>query len=438
MVKILAKKSLWMMSLSIVLFTNNEVSAVSERLTLKQALEIALTHRPEIISSEQTIEARKQEVDQAFADYLPQVGGHAVRAYAGNNARAAAIGGITNPLILKRASLGLSVYQMITDFGRTSDIVSAADAKVNAQIAKSFSVRDRVIFEVTRAYYNTLLAQQILKVAQETLAVRLTLFEKIQLLAKEKLKAFFDVDIATQSVDEAKLLLLKAQNDLDDAQAELSQALGYGELIHFDLSHQLRIEPLTTKLAPLLEIAKKQNPDLESLRAEVSQRKFQYEAAVAEHYPTIGAIGYTGANPSRNKSELNSTYAVAGVTLDVPFYTGGRITATAKQMLFEMKALEMDLVAKENKLIRDVRVAWNNVQSSYQNIGVLKELFINNAKALELAQASYEFGLISIVDLVQEHLRKTQAEISYSTARYEYLINCALLNLLLGDGEKIC
>lgn len=437
------KKLSWVIGINSVLLTNNVIYAANQAhqlspLTLRQAQEIALTQRPEIISSLQTVEANKQEVDQALSAYFPQVGGSAARVYAGNNMRAAAIGGITNPLIIRRASVGLIVNQMITDFGRTSHTVSAADAKVHAQIAKSFSMRDQVVFEVTRAYYNTLLAQQVLKVAKETLDVRRTLLEKVQLLAEAKLKALFDVDIAKQSVDEAKLLLLKARNDLDDAQAELSQALGYEGLICFDLTHYLKIEPLKADVCALLEIAKNQNPDLASLRAQFFEKKSQYEAAQAENYPTINAIGYAGKSPIRNKSELNSSYAVAGVTLDIPIYTGGRITAAEKQKFFEMKSMGMDLQAKENKIMRDVRLAWNNVQNSYQNISVLKELFLNNVKALELAQASYEFGLISIVDLVQEQLRKTQAEISFFTSRYEYLINRALLNLLLGDEGEIC
>ncbi len=409
-------------------------------LTLQQAQEIALAQHPDILAAQHSVEASRQEVDSALSTYYPQVGGSAVGACTGKNTRVTALGDpsnpLTNPLILKRGSVGLGVNQMLTDFGRTPSIVSAADSKVDARLAKSLSVRDRVRFDVTRAYYNTLLAEQIVKVATETLKVRLTLLEKIQLLAHEKLKAAFDVDIATQSVDDAKLLVLKAQNDLENARAELSQALGYGELMHFDLSHHITLIPPNETLHLAEETAKKQNPDLVSLRSELTEKKFKYEAAVAEHYPTVNAIGYAGQNPLRKKSELESSYAVVGVALDVPLYTGGRLTADARQKLSEMKTLEMDLRAKENRILRDVRIAWNSVQSSYQNIGVTKELFLNNVKALELAQASYDVGLISIVDLVQEQLNKTKAEISSLAAGYEYLVSYAFLNLLLGETKK--
>ena len=431
-------------AINIVLSANNATYAASEShlannlkpLTLNQAIEIALNQHPDILSSKFRIEASQEEVTQVQSKYFPQISGDAAGVYAKNNiVRAAAIGGITSPHIVKRVSYGIVVNQMITDFGRTSNLASAAKSGVDAKIAKSLSVREGVIFNVTQAYYNQLRAQEILKVVSETLRVRSSLFEKIQLLYQEKLKAEFDVSIAKQSVDEANLLILTAQNDWDDAQAELSQALGYGDLKCYSLTEKIDTKPYTSELDPLLKIAKQFNPELVTLKAEVLEKKFQYESAQAENYPTVNVIGYAGMNPVRQKLLMDSSYATAGVAVDVPIFTGGLITAKEKQKLFEMKALEKELIAKENQIMRDVRQAWNNVQSSYQNIGVLKELFLNNIKALELAQASYEFGLISIVDLIQEQLRKTQAEISFSTARYDYLVNCALLNLFLGNEK---
>ncbi len=407
-------------------------------LSLNQAIEIALKQHPDILSSQFRIGAGEEEVIQTESRFFPQIYGDGGAVYAKNTkTRAAAIGGITNPLVLKHVSYGVVVNQLITDFGRTSNLASAAKSGVDAKIARSLSVRDQVIFHVTNAYYNQRLAQDILKVAYETLEVRTSFFEKIQLLYQEKLKAGFDVSIARQSVDEAKVLILNAKNDLEDAQAELSQALGYGELKCFSLTEKVTVEPYNTKLDPLLKVAKELNPELISLRAVVLEKKFQYESAQAENYPTVNAIGYAGMNPVREKSEMNSSYATAGVAVDVPIFTGGRITAEEKQRFFEMKAAEKELIAKENQIMRDVRLAWNNVQSSYQNIDVLKELFLNDVKALELAQTSYEYGLISIVDLVQEQLKKTQAEISYSKARYQYLVNQALLRLLLGDKAEL-
>ena len=443
MFKILFKKITWGLAIYIAFFANNVIYAEPEScpvnnsppLTLNKAIEIALNQHPDILSSKFNVEAGEEGVAQVESRFLPQVYGAAAGVGARTNTREGAIGGINPPHIVRRMSFGVRVDQLITDFGRTKNLSSAAQSAVEARIARSFSIRDRVIFNVIQAYYNQLLAQEILKVAYETFDVRNTLFEKIQLLYQEKLKAGFDVSIAKQSVDEAKLLILKAQNDLDDAQATLSQALGYGELKCFSLREKITIQPYTSKLDPLLKIAKQFNPDLVTLRAAVSEKQYQYESAQAEHYPTISASGYAGLNPYRQKSVMNSSDATGGVTLDVPFYTGGRITADERQKFFEMKVAENDLIAKENLIVRNVRQAWNNVQSSYQNINIVKELFLNNVKALELAQASYEYGLISIVDLIQEQLRKTQAEISFTTSRYDYLVNLALLNLLLGNGE---
>ena len=89
---------------------------------------------------------------------------------------------------------------------------------------------------------------------------------------------------------------------------------------------------------------------------------------------------------------------------------------------------------KENQLSRDVRQVWNNTQTAYRNIDVTAELYKTSAQALELTQARYELGKNSIVDLAQAQLNATQSAISAATARYDYLIQQALLNYTVGNG----
>jgi len=401
-------------------------------LTLQQAQTIALKQHPEILSSDYRTKASKQAVKEARANYFPQANANAVRAFADDGTRLAAAGGINNPTVFDHGSYGIGVNQLITDFGRTNHQVDAAKAQAEAQAARSLSARDQVLFDVTSAYYNVLRAQKIKRVAEATLKARHSLLDQIGSLREAKMKSDLDVSITKQSVSEADLLALQAQNQLDDAEAELSQAMGYNAQQHFTLEDNAKAVPLIDELEPLLQQAKERNPELQSLRAQLRAAQKQTEAEEAANYPTVSAVGFAGENPIRDHTQLDSNYAAAGVTLSIPIFTGGKLTATENRANYQAKAIEQDLFDRENRIARDVRLSWNNTQAAYKNISVSEELRKTSNDALELTQARYDIGKSSIVDLSQVQLSQTQAEIAYSNATYEYLIQRALLNYKTG------
>lgn len=401
-------------------------------LTLQEAQAIALKQHPEIQAADYHVQAGKQAIKEARSAYFPQASADAVRAFAEDGTRLAASGGINNPAIIDRGSVGVGVSQLITDFGRTNHQVDAAKALVQAQAAESLTARDRVLFEVANAYYHVLRAQKILQVANATHHVRQVLLEQVNSLREAKMKSDLDVSIARQSVSEADLLLLRAQNELDNAQAELAQAMGEGVDQHFTLAESTAPEPPRETLEMLLKQAQESNPELLALRAQIRAAEKQMEAEEAAHYPTINAVGYAGENPLRDDAKLDAHYAAAGVTVHIPLFTGGRLTATEKRAEYQAKAREQDLREKQNQITRNIRTSWNDLHAAYRNIAVSKELLKTSNEALELTHTRYELGKSSIVDLAQAQLNQTQAEIALSNATYEYLIQNALLSLRVG------
>lgn len=401
-------------------------------LTLEQAKEIALQNYPKLQAEEITTRAAKQNIKIARSEYLPQVNGNAVRAWTGDNETITATGSLATSSVIERGSVGVGVSQLITDFGRTNRLVDAAKAQAEAQAARTLSEREQVLFNVTSTYYNVLRAQKIVQVAEATHDARNTLFKQISSLRDAKMKSNLDVGIAKQSVSEADLLLLQAHNEEDDAQTELAQALGYNGEKHFILKDDAAAIAPPAGLSTLLELAKNKNPDLLSLRAQLHASEEQAKADEAANYPTISALGVAGENPIRQDSRLDSNYAAAGISINIPFYTGGKIEATEKRSAYQAEALRQDVIDAENQLTRDIRISWNNMQAAYNNIGVSEELEKTSDEALELTQARYDLGKSSIVDVSQVQLSQTQAAIGYSNALYTYLIDRALLELRVG------
>ncbi len=413
---------------------NNEDN--TKLLTLQKAQEIALKNHPEILSSENETKAAKEVIKRERSNYLPQITTNAVKAFAGENTRIAATAGINNPLVINRFSYGVSGSQLITDFGRTLNLISAAKFNYKAQEAQSLSTKNKVLLEVTQAYYNVLRSKALLQVAEKTLKDRKLLLDQIQALWEAKMKSDLDLSFAKQNVDEANLLLLKADTELSNSQAQLSEAMGFNKEQNFILDDKLEISAPSKNIDALQEDAKTYNPILISLKNELQAAQNKYKAEVEAHLPTIVGLGYAGASPVRDDSRLESKYFTGGINISLPLFTGGRLSANQQNAKFTVKATEDKLNEKENQVLRDIKIAWNDAQVSYQRIEVSKQLLKNSANALDLTQARYDLGLNSIVDLSEAQLIETQAEITNANAKYEYLIKEAILDFTVGKKIK--
>lgn len=167
-------KKLWLTIVFVTLFWSYGAIAVDtpttpttapERLTLAHAQALALQNHPQIQASDLKVKVAKQNVKIARSNYLPQANANAVRVFADDNTRIMVTQGINNPTILDRGAYGVSLSQLITDFGRTNDLIDASKLQVYAQKSRAELTRDTVLLNVTRAYYSVLRAQALVRVA---------------------------------------------------------------------------------------------------------------------------------------------------------------------------------------------------------------------------------------------------------------------------------
>jgi outer membrane protein len=127
-------------------------------------------------------------------------------------------------------------------------------------------------------------------------------------------------------------------------------------------------------------------------------------------------------------SALQSNYAAAGLTVTIPLFNGRLFSARHEEAELKARAIEQNVRDSENHITRDVRVAWLNANSAFQNLDVTSQLVDQANNSLDLAEARYKIGLSSIAELSQAQLNKTEADIAFASARYEYQIRRAELD----------
>src|ERR1039458_7189893 len=195
------------------------------QLTLAEAQRKAIQNNPSFTAAKYNAAAAYQVAPQYRAAYEPNLSGAFTGVGADNGSRLAA-GGLNNPVVYNRVGSGLMVGQMITDFGRTGNLIGMAKLQAAAQDQVTETTRAQILLSTSRAYFAVLRAQAVLKVAVQTVAARQTVTDQVTALAESKLKSSLDVSFANVNLADAKLLLVQAQSDLKAAEADLATAMG--------------------------------------------------------------------------------------------------------------------------------------------------------------------------------------------------------------------
>jgi len=410
-----------------------ELPGLPMRLTLQQAEDYALAHQPMLAASQLRAEAQNQTVYEARSQFFPQVQADAVAVRAlGNDSRMAANSGISNPTILTRQSDGGLISQLITDFGRTYFLTTSARSNARSAAERTEFIRQTLLFRVDQAYFSAQGAQALLEVANQTVSTNRVLLERVKAMAGTGLKSSLDVDFQQVNTSQALLLQLQAQARLQEAFAELSAAMGLGGKVDFTLV-PLDLDPLpSTAAGPLIAEAWAHRPDLLSARADLDAALRFAKAETAAHYPVISAQGGLGINPGTENKDLPPDYSAVGVNVSVPVFTGGLLTARAREAALRAQAAEKDLADAETEDARDVYNAWVEAKTAYDAIAVSEQLLRSAKEAFQLAQSRYQVGASSIVELSQADLQEIQAEITAATSRFDYQVRRRALDFQMG------
>ncbi len=320
-----------------------------------------------------------------------------------------------------------SASQLVTDFGRTTNLLSSSEYGAEAEDQNAAATRADILLVVDQAFYNSLETKALVTVAEETVHARQTLVDKIQALTNAKLKSEIDLSFSNVDLARGKLLLLEAQNNYQTSLAALSAILGYSDEQNFQLVEETTPVPQpAADVAPLIQQALQQRPEIKALQFEVeSAQKF----GSAEHdlvRPTVNALGVVGQAPVRD-NHIESWYGAVGVNINIPVFNGFLYNARAKAADLQTEADRQKLLDARNNIARDVRNAWQDSLRAFERLSVTQQLREQANRSLDLAQARYNLGLGSIVEFTQAELQKTEADIQDTDAKFQYRLTQIVL-----------
>lgn len=424
------------------------VPALVQAEDLMQIYSEARQADPTLAISEANRGATQENVPIARSALLPQI--NASLAYNRNDGTTNSVGPVQdvttgNYVLLPSTSISnersrpaqASLSQSIFNWTNWSRLASAHEQAASAESNYDATAQDLFVRTAT-AYFAVLTAQDQLIFAQANEKALARQLDQAEQRFQVGLSAITDVHEARANHDSAIAQVIQAQNNVDNAREALSQITGkdFGELKK--LREQLPLtKPEPADLQGWVDLATKQNPTLASAQHLLAAAEHNISSARGGHFPTLSAsvvrtdtpgwgnstqvFGSSAFGPFHGNSVSGDT--VIGVTLNVPIFTGGLVSAQVRQAAFQRDA-QLDQVELERRqVVANTRNAYRAVIAGISEVEATKQAVISAQSSLEATQAGFEVGTRTIVEVLQVQEQLFQAQSSYSQARHQFVLS---------------
>jgi outer membrane protein len=400
-------------------------------LTLTQAEDLALKNHPLIAASDLRAQAAAKVVTEYRAAYFPTLNGNLTGTVADEGTVIAA-GALQTSSLSTRTAGGLVLTQLITDFGRTINLTRSARFLAEGQKQTAEDTRAQILLGVRQAYYQVLAAESVQNAARAALENRRLTLRQVSALAESQMKSTLDVNFAAVLASEAELGVYQAESNVQEGRAQLAAALGDEHDMDFSLIEEPLPSPLESNVETLLNLAMHSRPDLQALQLSENAAHHFADAERKLNYPSVNLLGAAGEIPQHDATLHQDQYGAVGVNISIPIFNGKLYSARHGEAELRAQAADKDVEALKVRIIRDLRVAWFEANNAFRRLDVTARLVEQANQALRLAQARYDNGLGSIVELNEAQLNQSSAEITAAGVKYEYLSRRAFLDYASG------
>ena len=434
--------------LTLCLAATGTFAAVAQmRLTLDQALDLALSENPTVKVAEMEVQRYDYVKRQTWGGLLPQV---------------SVTGQVNHSFIVQQMSKGFSLGN--DPYTTLSGAVDASVPLFAPQVYRMMKMNDKqmataveaarssridLTAEVKKAFYNILLAEQSLAVLRESEATVQRTVDDTQVQYQNGLTSEYDLLTAQVQLSNLKPSILQTENSIRIAKLMLKMYLSIPEDVEIEVVGELDAlrddvlagtDGLTTDVTD--------NSDLRSLELQEEVLRRSLKAANAGRMPTLAAFGsasYTGNDmepfnfggaAATDDSRYFWTHPISvGLQLSVPIFSGLTKMNKSRELKNQISQLSLQRSYARQQIDVQVRSALNDLLTARETM-YAQELTVEQAcKAYKISDTRYRAGAGTILELNSAQLSQTQAQLNFSQAIYDYLSAKAEYDRIVGKEK---
>jgi outer membrane protein len=412
-------------------------------LTLDEALATARARQPLLRQARAGTAAAAARADQARAPLLPQASATAQYQRTTENfvprpgsvPRSVAGGGGTSLTTDNFFQAGVTLSQLVYDFGQTSGRWNAAKVSAEAQRDSERATALQTTLAVRTAFFTARANQDLVVVARENLANQELHLRQTEAFVRIGTRPEIDLALARTARANAQVQLINAENAYDTAKAQLNQAMGVEGPTEYAVASET-IPPVPGEdqaTDPLVAEAVQHRPDITALEEQARAQELTAHAVEGGYGPTLGVS--TGVTEGGTALDTTVGNWNATATLTWNFFQGGLTRAQSQEARANLDAARAQVDTLRQQVRVDVEQARLAVRASKGALSAAGEALANAKDQLRLAEGRYKAGAGSAIELADAQVALTTAAAQRVQADYNLAASRAQLVRALGRED---
>ena len=385
----------------------------SEGLTLQALEQMALSNNPAVSQSSARVRALRGKWLQAGLPPNPTAGYTAGEV--GNDGRAGQQGGYVGQTFITAGKLQ-----------RDRAVVAAEVTQAEQQLV---ATQRRVLTDVRKSYYQTLLAQRRVELAEELLKVTSDAADASQSLVEAEeipLAGLLQTEIRQEN---SRVFLRTAKNAQEQAWRRLSAVVSGPELPQQSLEGDVTDLPEQLNWQDQLIRLQSESPEIAAAVANMERARRALNRASVQAVPNINAqvsVQY----------DNSSDYTIAGVQVGMPIPLWNRNQGGIQQAQAEITEAERNIQRIEQNLGQRLADAFRSYSDAHVTAtNYAADILPRSGRTLELVRKGYEQGEVGYLDLLTAQQTYSQTNLAYLDALDELWQSYVLIDGLLLDGS---
>ena len=409
------------------------------RITLQDAVRIALSDNPTIKVAGQEIQLKKEARREAYAGLFPEAN------LVGSYSRA-----------IKKQSIAMrgEVFEMGTNNTYNGGLsislpvfapalyksISLTKTDVDLAVEQARSSRQDMVNQVTKAFYQLLLAQDSYEVLLKSYKQSEDNYNIVKAKYEQGAVSEYDKISAEVQMRSLKPTVVSARNGVNLATLQLKVLMGMEAEVNVAVEGNLKDYEMSmfTRQAMPQPNNLINNSTLKQLELNALQLKQNLKLQYTNFMPTLSAsfqYMYTAMDETFKFRNYDwRPYSTLGLNLTIPLFKGSNFTKL-KQTRIQIKQLEENRINTERQLTMQATSYLDNMAASTESVVSNKEAVFQAEKGRTIAEKRYEVGKGTILELNSSEVALTEAQLTYNQSIYDYLVAKADLDLVLGVDE---
>ena len=412
------------------------------KVTLQEAIQIALSENPTIKVADQEIQLKKEANREVIYGLLPEVSLVGSFSHTIEKQSFAIMGEVMRVGTLNNASGGLTASLPVF-VPALYQSMKLTKTDVQLAMEKARSSRLDMVNQVTKAFYQLLLAQDSYVVLQKSYKQSEDNYNVVNAKFDQGSVSEYDKISAEVQMRSLKPTLVSAGNGVNLAMLQLKVLLGMESDMPVAVVGNLK----DYEMAMFSRQAQPQAKDIVGGNTTLRQLDMNYEMLqrnlklkYTNFMPTL-ALSFqymytTLGNDWKFGNYDWNPYSTLGLSLSIPLFKGGSFSQV-KQAKLQIKQLDQTRINTERQLKMQAQSYLNNMAASTEQVVSNKEAVLQAEKGRTIAEKRYEVGRGTILELNSSEVALTQAKLTYNQSIFDYLVAKADLDLVMGVEDVI-